>query len=133
MEILCLGGTDKRMYELVAPLIMNPAIIRQNNNYPFKTSNRHIWYIAINNGVADSFMPLKPNTSGYCIDNYYIRGDNAKTIDNLLKRITDDIEKFPVLTALVNKRHIEDFSRNGFVTWLELKNYNKMDYKSNKI
>ena len=46
MEILCLKGTDKRMYELVAPLIMNPAIIRQNNNYPFKTTDHYLWYIA---------------------------------------------------------------------------------------
>ena len=36
MEIQCLKGTEKRMYELIAPLIMNADIIRINNNYPFK-------------------------------------------------------------------------------------------------
>ena len=35
MKIMTLQGTDKLLYELVAPLVMNPAILRQNNNYPF--------------------------------------------------------------------------------------------------
>jgi hypothetical protein len=42
MKIMTLQGTDKLLYELVAPLVMNPAILRQNNNYPFKTS-RFVW------------------------------------------------------------------------------------------
>ena len=46
MKIMTLQGTDKLLYELVAPLVMNPAILRQNNNYPFKTSRSHVWYIA---------------------------------------------------------------------------------------
>ena len=43
MKIMTLQGTDKLLYELVAPLVMNPAILRQNNNYPFKTSRSHVW------------------------------------------------------------------------------------------
>lgn len=31
MKIMTLQGTDKLLYELVAPLVMNPAILRQNN------------------------------------------------------------------------------------------------------
>ena len=39
-----LNGVDARLYPLVGPLVMNPAILRQNNNYPFKTlSLIHIW------------------------------------------------------------------------------------------
>lgn len=32
MNILKLGGLDCRLFELVAPLVMNPAVLRQNNN-----------------------------------------------------------------------------------------------------
>ena len=67
MEILCLKGTDKRMYELVAPLIMNPAIIRQNNNYPFKTTDHYLWYIAKEwvetVAVEGTRLPLYKNAS----------------------------------------------------------------------
>ena len=35
MNILKLQGLDGRLFDLVAPLVMNPAVLRQNNNYPF--------------------------------------------------------------------------------------------------
>ena len=41
-----LNGVDARLYPLVGPLVMNPAILRQNNNYPFKTSNRYLWSVS---------------------------------------------------------------------------------------
>ena len=40
MDIVKLQGTDRKLYEFVCPLVMNPAILRQNNNYPFKTGPR---------------------------------------------------------------------------------------------
>lgn len=36
MNILKLQGLDGRLFDLVAPLVMNPAVLRQNNNYPSK-------------------------------------------------------------------------------------------------
>ena len=47
MEVISLHGTDDRLYELVSRLVMNPEILRQNNNYPFKTSNGHTWYLCM--------------------------------------------------------------------------------------
>ncbi len=47
MEVISLHGTEDRLYELVARLVMNPDIIRQNNNYPFKTTPQHIWYMYV--------------------------------------------------------------------------------------
>ena len=47
MNILKLQGLDGRLFDLVAPLVMNPAVLRQNNNYPFKTTRNHVWYIAM--------------------------------------------------------------------------------------
>ena len=71
MEIMRLNGVDARLYPLVGPLVMNPAILRENNNYPFKTSNRYLWYIAISDGVIVGFIPLKKNEKSYHIDNTY--------------------------------------------------------------
>ena len=102
-----LNGVDARLYPLVGPLVMNPAILRQNNNYPFKTSNRYLWYIAISDGVIVGFIPLKKNEKSYHIDNYYIQGDRTETIDALLHRVIDDLGTDSLLTALVHKRHTE--------------------------
>mgnify|MGYP006981724393 FL=1 len=118
-----LNGVDARLYPLVGPLVMNPAILRQNNNYPFKTSNRYLWYIAISDGVIVGFIPLKKNEKSYHIDNYYIQGDRTETIDALLHRVIDDL-----LTALVHKRHTEAFRQNHFRTDKQLTLYDKMEY-----
>ncbi len=34
-QIVELKGTEKRLYQLVAPLVMNPVVLKQNYNYPF--------------------------------------------------------------------------------------------------
>ena len=131
MEILILGGTEQKLYELVAPLAMNPAVIRQNNNYPFKTTAKYIWHVAIDSEEVVGFIPLKPLNDGYCIDNYYIKGDDKEVIDYLLESVIKDIADTCQLTALANKRHVNDFLAHNFKTFLELKNYNKMEYTGN--
>ena len=47
IQIIQLKGKDKRLYRLLAPLVMDPDVIRANNNYPFKTSEDYVWYIAV--------------------------------------------------------------------------------------
>ena len=129
MEIININGTDRKLYELVAPLVMNPAILRQNNNYPFKTSRRHRWFIALDNdSCVAGFLPVRNTTGRPYIDNYYIRGDREDTIEMLLDAAKKEPEYERTLTALVHKRHVIAFEKNGFSTFLEWKNYHKMDY-----
>lgn len=40
-------GTDGRLYELIAPFVMNPEVIRLNGGYPFKNTEDHLWYISV--------------------------------------------------------------------------------------
>ena len=86
MNILKLQGLDSRLFNLVAPLVMSPAVLRQNNNYPFKTTRNHVWYIAVNEGRVLGFMPVKMTLMNNCIDNYYISGDNPTVIEGILDR-----------------------------------------------
>ena len=46
-QIVELKGTEKRLYQLVAPLVMNPVVLKQNYNYPFRTSENFIWFVAM--------------------------------------------------------------------------------------
>lgn len=132
MDIIRLEGTDSKLYALIAPLAMNPAILRQNNNYPFKTSGRYQWYIAMTDGRVAGFMPLKKNGAQFLIDNYYISGDDSAVIDILLGAVTSDILPDSSLEALVHKRHADDFRRNRFLTVKEWTNYDKMHYNHQK-
>lgn len=128
MNIEILEGTSPRLYELVAPLVMNAAVLRLNNNYPFKTSRHHRWYVAVENEDVNGFIPVKEKERESCIDNYYIKGDDSSLIDALLDKVVAELVSGTVLTAVVHKRHVEDFARNGFRTQREWKNYDKMVY-----
>ena len=116
MKIMTLQGTDKLLYELVAPLVMNPAILRQNNNYPFKTSRSHVWYIAFHETAVVGFMPVKKGHLYYSIDNYFVSGDDPSVLSELLEEV------------IKHKRHVKVFSQKKFQTCVEWKNYDKMHY-----
>lgn len=128
MNILKLQGLDGRLFDLVAPLVMNPAVLRQNNNYPFKTTRNHVWYIAMDEQGVLGFMPVKMTLTNNCIDNYYISGDNSSVIEVLLDRIIHDFSSDGSLVAVVHERHVEDFSMKNFIPCVEWKKYVKMRY-----
>lgn len=46
-QIIKLDGTDKKIYQIVGPLAMDPKVLRFNNNYPFKTGAQYKWFIAV--------------------------------------------------------------------------------------
>ena len=128
MNILKLQGLDGRLFALAAPLVMNPAVLRQNNNYPFKTTRNHVWYIAMDEQRVLGFMPVKMTLTNNCIDNYYISGDNSSVIEVLLDRIIHDFSSDGSLVAVVHERHVEDFSMKNFIPCVERKKYVKMRY-----
>lgn len=128
MKIMKLQGTEKMLYELVAPLVMCPAILRQNNNYPFKTSRNHIWYVALHDMSVVGFIPLKKGSSHYSIDNYFVSGDNSSILSELLSEVIKDLSSLSPLVAVVHKRHVMVFAQKGFQTCIEWKNYDKMQY-----
>lgn len=129
MNIFKLQGTDRKLYEYVGPLVMNPAILRQNNNYPFKTGPRYVWYMAVGNEQLIGFMPVRKTPTGdYIIDNYYIKGDDAVILNKLVAEVIKEGTEEGELWAIVHKRHIKQFVQNGFRIHIEWKNYNKMRY-----
>lgn len=128
MKIIRLEGNDPQLYALVAPLVMNPAVLRQNNNYPFKTTPRHVWYVAVaDDGDVVAFMPLKKTVAGYCIDNYYVASDDETLFDALIERIVAEMGK-ESLVAMVHKRHTSRFASHGFSLAHTLVKYDKMAY-----
>ena len=124
MKILRLNGTDKKLYALVAPLVMNPAVIRQNNNYPYKTSSKYMWHLMVEKDEVIGFIPLKPTLNGYCIDNYYYKLDTPEIFEKLL----DDILEagYQELTATAQKCDVNAFTKRGFTLLTELSKYSKL-------
>ncbi|MBO7213137.1 MAG: hypothetical protein J6U99_01085, partial [Rikenellaceae bacterium] len=124
MKILRLNGTDKKLYALVAPLVMNPAVIRQNNNYPYKTSSKYMWHLMVEKDEVIGFIPLKPTLNGYCINNYYYKLDTPEIFEQLL----DDVLEagYDELTATAHKRDVDAFTKRGFTVLSQLSKYTKL-------
>lgn len=121
---MSLHGTDDRLYGLVARLVMDPDVLRKNNNYPFKTTARHTWHLCLENGVVTGFLPAKDTVNGLYVDNYYISDDNREILDGLINHLLASTDK-PV-TVLCHKRHAGVFRSHGFVTGTVFAQYNRM-------
>lgn len=121
-------GTEPRLYTLVAPLTMSIPIIRQNNNYPFKTSRKHLWFVALAGKEVEGFMPVERRTVGAVIDNYYISGDSHELLTALVDSAIDEFSQECPLYAMVHTRHEEVFSACGFIEVKRWKLYVKMKY-----
>ncbi len=131
INVIQLQGTEKRLYELVAPLVMDPAVLKQNNNYPFRTSAKFRWFIAVEEGEVVGFIPLECRRLELVINNYYVAGKNADVLQLLLEAvIAKTVEEGEpgqrMLTAVVLVSDRKVFEAAGFTVFKEWKLYLKM-------
>lgn len=129
MKIEKISGTDPQLYRLVAPLVMSPAILRQNNNYPFKTSIHHVWFVSTDLNTVQGFIPVEIKAHNVTIDNYYISGDNPKLLSQMIDKITDTFGRDYPIYSVTHTRHINIFQEKGFSIVKEWKLYVKMEWK----
>lgn len=114
MEIKQLHGTEEQLYRLVAPLVMNPAILKQNHNYPFRTSDQFEWFIASNDeGQIVGFIPVEHKRLHYVINNYYIMNRDATILALLIQRAIDTFSPHPLI-AIAFREDKETFQSMGF-------------------
>lgn len=126
MQITQVQGTEERLYQLVGPLVMNPAVLRANNNYPFKTSERYVWFIAMKNQTVVGFIPVEHRSSVSIINNYYVANNNIEVLETLLAAAVKAVDKECMLSAVVLQQHLPVFQKCGFVVEKVWKLYVKM-------
>ena len=114
VQIIQLQGTDKRLYELVAPLVMNPEILKQNYNYPFRTSEDFVWFVAVDKKKVIGFIPVEEKKKEYVINNYYIESNNEDTLKLLLEKVISDTNTSKELTSVTFMEHSSLFKDLGF-------------------
>ena len=103
MNILKLQGLDGRLFDLVAPLVMNPAVLRQNNNYPFKTSEEYVWFIALREREVVGLIPVEQkNRKKAVINNYYVKAEGAEREEILSLLLPAVTAKFEPESWLLN-------------------------------
>ena len=125
IKIEQIGGQDKRLYELVAPLIMNPRILRQNNNYPFKTTRNHIWLVALENEQVLGFLPVEKREGKAVINNYYVREESLDLLVRLIQQAVLHLSGYE-WAAVSQTSHRPAFIKCGFREGTVWKKYIKM-------
>lgn len=121
-----IDGLDTRLYQLVAPLVMNPDVLKQNRNYPFKTNKNYQWLIAIQDREVAGFLPIEFRDKQAIINNYYTAKESHKILDCLIKAAINSVEEKFLLVSVTQSQHVAIFQQNGFVIEREWKNYVKM-------
>ena len=105
---------------------MDPEVLRANNNYPFKTTEHYVWFIAIDDGRVLGFLPVEHRSAGAVINNYYVGDDNEEVLGTLLQSAVKATEEETEITAVVLVHHQSIFEKNGFTIDSTWKRYVKM-------
>ncbi|WP_304302115.1 hypothetical protein [Phocaeicola plebeius] len=132
--VVKMAGTSPELYSSIAPLVMNPEIIKYNHNYPFKTSESFVWFVASSEEQVVGFFPVEVRKKSAVINNYYVSNNDEDVFLSLLEAVINEFmgaEK--VLEAVVQKPHESFFLAQGFEierTWsLYLKMKKKYEEK----
>lgn len=126
MQIKLLNGTEPELYRLVAPLVMDPAVLKQNYNFPFRTSERFVWLVALaEDEEVLGFLPVECKRTECVINNYYVKGKDAEVLSVLAARAA---QAFPdrVLAAVAFREDVDTFRALGFTAEKEWTRYVRM-------
>ena len=107
IQIIQLKGTDRRLYELVAPLVMNPDVLKQNYNYPFR-------FVAVEKRKVIGFIPVEEKKKECIINNYYVEDNNESTLKLLLEKVISNTTAGKELTSVTFMEHCSLFKELGF-------------------
>ncbi len=132
MPIIVLSGQDPKLYGLVGPLVMDPAVLKWNNNYPFKTSRDYTWHIAVRSNEVLGFIPVYMTGNKVTINNYYVRDDDPEIFDELLEDVTACYWRDKMIESVAQSDHVNYFRKNGFTVMFFWKKYVKMEYAPGK-
>lgn len=127
--VVKMSGTSPELYNCIAPLVMNPEIIKYNHNYPFKTGETFVWFVAFadeDNHVL-GFFPVEIRKKSAIINNYYVEEDAKDVFLSLLEAVTNEfLTTGKELEAVVQKPHEPYFRTQGFEIAREWSLYLKM-------
>ncbi|WP_278454081.1 hypothetical protein [Phocaeicola plebeius] len=117
IAVIKMAGTSPELYSCIAPLVMNPEIIKYNHNYPFKTGETFVWFVAFadeDNHVL-GFFPVEIRKKSLVINNYYVSNDDEDVFVSLLEAVDNDfLGEERDVEAVVQKPHESYFRTHGF-------------------
>ena len=102
-------------------MVMDPEVIRANNNYPFKTGEEYVWFIAIEDKEVVGFVPVEQkNRKKAVINNYYVKAEGTVREEILSHLLPAIVAEFRPESWLLNSVTLvqdkETFEKFEFVS-----------------
>lgn len=130
-EVRILDGLSPELYMAVGRLVLSPACLRENNNYPYKSTHKFTWHLLYCEGKVVAFMPLeRKDGNTYKVDNYYAPSgkERGNLLVKLVKSVVRGVGKDTVqLQATVQKRDAGIFKYLEFIPIRETRRYVMME------
>jgi hypothetical protein len=124
--IIKINGSDQRLHRLIGPLVTNPEVLACNDNYPFKNTDDHVWYIALKqNRTVAGFLSLKKST----ISNDFVHND-LDLLELLIEKALSDLPKGIIVRFLAGKEELPLMEQLGFQISKEGVKYYRMFKKT---
>lgn len=115
-------GTDSRLYELIAPFVMNPEVLRLNGGYPFKNTEDHLWYVSIKGkNMVTGFISV---INGHLCNDF--TWQDPDVLKQLIERALEDIEKGTPITFIADNSDLSLLQEMGFFIQKEGSRFFKM-------
>ena len=93
LKVRIFEGKSPELYLAVGHFVLSPACLRENNNYPYKSSRMFTWHVLYHEDQVVAFMPVERKLDGgYKIDNYYATPDRERG-NQLLKLLKSVIKE----------------------------------------
>jgi hypothetical protein len=132
MTIEVLQGTERRLYDLVAPLVLDMAVIRQNGGVAFKTSSKHQWFVVVDeDDKCVGFLPVQERTNVGVINNYYVQNRDTLLMSALLEKVLEYAQKkkFESISIITQKEDYAVVKEYGFEAEVTFINYTRFKKK----
>jgi hypothetical protein len=109
MEIQILQGTEEQLYKFIAQLVMDPKVLKQNDGVAFKTTENHVWVLAIEGQECLGFIPIQKKKNFGEVNNYYIRERDKEMLSLLLSEAEQQVKEagYSIIIVIAQKADYE--------------------------
>ncbi len=122
MRIEKIYGYQQDLYPWIGPFVMNPDVLRINGGYPFKNSEDHVWYLAVEGkNMVKGFIAYA--NGALCND--FAWQDN-EILEQLIVAALRDVPARTEVTFIADRNDRPLLEKLGFMITHERKNYFKM-------
>ncbi|MDR1594633.1 MAG: GNAT family N-acetyltransferase [Prevotellaceae bacterium] len=127
-----LNGTEKRLYELIAPYAMSRQVITEFDGYPVLTDDNYIWFITFSDdGNLTGFSAIRQTkkhvefTNDYVIPEYRKKGVHKKLLSERIKWCKKN--NIDIIKADCTDECLPHYLKAGFKVVRELKKWHKVE------